>query len=91
MDPVKNLEEIAEKMGGQEPKRALREEDGYRAIRVRKDVYEELTQWREMWADTALSDTLRRILALARRELKNVVERERRIREKIDCDPENPC
>lgn len=84
MDPVKSLEEIAEGMeeGGEKKGRG----DGYRAIRVKTEVFEELGQWREMWADVSLSDTLGRVLALARRELKNVVEREKRVREEVRSD-----
>jgi predicted CopG family antitoxin len=86
MDPVKSLEEISERM--EEEKSPGGKGDGYKAIRVRQEVYEELGQWRSMWSDISLSDTLSRVLTLARRELKNVAERERRVRERMDLQRE---
>lgn len=82
MDPVKSLEQIAEAMEGK-PEEKIKKSDGYRAIRVRVEVYEELAEWRRMCGDCSLSEVLGRILALARRELKNVVEREKKIKDRI--------
>ena len=86
MDPVKSLEQIAEAMGG-EPEEKVKKSDGYRAIRVRTEVYEELAEWRKMCGDCSLSEVLGRVLAMARRELKNVIEREQKIRERTRQTP----
>lgn len=86
MDPVKSLEQIAEAMGA-EPEEKVKKSDGYRAIRVRTEVYEELAEWRKMCGDCSLSEVLGRVLAMARRELKNVVEREQKIRERTRQTP----
>lgn len=86
MDPVKSLEQIAEAMEA-EPEEKVKKSDGYRAIRVRAEVYEELAEWRKMCGDCSLSEVLGRVLAMARRELKNVVEREQKIRERTRQTP----
>lgn len=92
MDPVKSLEEIASALEGTDPEQGRgrgksRGKDGYRAIRVRDEVFAELEQWREMWSDLSLSDSLSRVMALARRELRNITEREKEIRQKIHNGP----
>lgn len=87
MDPVKSLEQIAEVMDQQKPEEKVKKSDGYRAIRVRTEVYEELAEWRKMCGDCSLSEVLGRVLAMARRELKNVVEREQKIRERTRQTP----
>lgn len=88
MDPVKSLEEIASALEETDPQQSRgrgkrRGKDGYRAIRVRDEVFAELEQWREMWSDLSLSDSLSRVMALARRELRDIAKREEEIRQKI--------
>lgn len=84
MDPVKALEEISL---GMEGKTRPKQSPVYRTIRVRSEVFSELEQWREMWSDQSLSGTLSRILALARRELKNVALREEKVRREVNPPP----
>jgi|688.fasta_scaffold371235_3 hypothetical protein len=65
MDPISSLRKIVEALDD----RAETVEPGYRSIRVRNDVYEELMVWKDQWADRSISDALKRVFSLAKSEL----------------------
>jgi len=58
-------------------------DDGYKAIRLRKEVAEELGKWREMWGEESLSEVVKRVMILAGRELGRIVEERERIRSQL--------
>ena len=55
----------------------------YRTIRVREEVALQLDEWRDLFEDASISEVMWRILALARRELKRVRDKKRKVREKF--------
>lgn len=65
MDPISSLRKIVEALDNREET----VEPGYRSIRVRNDVYEELMVWKDQWSDRSISDALKRVFSLAKSEL----------------------
>lgn len=55
----------------------------YRTIRVREEVAQQLDEWRDLFEDASMSEALWRIFALARRELKRVRDKKRKVRERF--------
>lgn len=53
----------------------------YRTIRVREEVALQLDEWRDLFEDASISEVMWRVLALARRELKRVRDKKRKVRE----------
>lgn len=58
----------------------------YRTIRVREEVAQQLDEWRDIFDDASISEVLWRVLSLARRELKSIRERKKKIREQFVND-----
>ena len=58
----------------------------YRTIRVREEVALQLDEWRDLFEDSSMSEVMWRIFALARRELKRIRDKKRKIREKYELD-----
>jgi predicted CopG family antitoxin len=69
MDPIKRI--------GQNPRVK------YRTIRVREEVAVLLDEWRDIFGDTSISEVLYRIFALARRELRNVRDKKKQVKEEF--------
>lgn len=55
----------------------------YRTIRVREEVAQQLDEWRDLFEDASMSEVLWRIFALARRELKRIRDKKRKVRERF--------
>ncbi len=55
----------------------------YRTIRVREEVALQLDEWRDLFEDASMSEVMWRIFALARRELKRVRDKKRKVRERF--------
>lgn len=55
----------------------------YRTIRVREEVALQLDEWRDLFEDASMSEVMWRIFALARRELKRIRDKKRKVREKF--------
>lgn len=55
----------------------------YRTIRVREEVALQLDEWRDLFEDASISEVMWRVLALARRELRRVRDKKRKVREKF--------
>lgn len=55
----------------------------YRTIRVREEVALQLDEWRDLFEDASMSEVIWRIFALARRELKRVKDKKRKVRERF--------
>lgn len=85
MDPVNALEQIANSLAP-EPSKAKNSSE-YRTIRVKSEVHASLEEWRELWSESSLSEVITRIMVLARRELKNIGERE--LRARVDTERKN--
>lgn len=62
----------------------------YRTIRVREEVALQLDEWRDLFEDASISEVMWRILALARRELKRVRDKKRKVRERFITEHERP-
>lgn len=55
----------------------------YRTIRVREEVALQLDEWRDLFEDASMSEVMWRIFALARRELKRVRDKKRKVRDRF--------
>lgn len=55
----------------------------YRTIRVREEVALQLDEWRDLFEDASMSEVMWRIFSLARRELKRVRDKKRKVRERF--------
>lgn len=55
----------------------------YRTIRVREEVALQLDEWRDLFEDASMSEVMWRIFALARRELRRVRDKKRKVRERF--------
>lgn len=55
----------------------------YRTIRVREEVALQLDEWRDLFEDASMSEVMWRIFALARRELKRIRDKKRKVRERF--------
>ena len=55
----------------------------YRTVRVREGVAKELDECRDLFEDASISEVMRRVFALARRELKRVRDKKRKARDKF--------
>jgi glutamyl-tRNA reductase len=58
----------------------------YRTIRVREEVAKQLDEWRDLFEDASMSEVMWRIFSLARRELKRVRDKKRKVRERFVTD-----
>lgn len=54
----------------------------YRTVRVREEVALQLDEWRDLFEDASVSEVMWRVFALARRELKRVRDKKRKVRER---------
>jgi len=61
----------------------------YRTIRVREEVALQLDEWRDLFEDASMSEVMWRIFALARRELKRVRDKKRKVRDRFITEREN--
>lgn len=61
----------------------------YRTIRVREEVALQLDEWRDLFEDASMSEVMWRIFALARRELKRVRDKKRKVRERFVTERDN--
>lgn len=55
----------------------------YRTIRVREEVAQQLDEWRDLFEDASMSEVMWRVFALARRELKRVRDKKRKMQERF--------
>ena len=55
----------------------------YRTIRVREEVAQQLDEWRDLFEDASMSEVMWRVFALARRELKRVLDKKRKAHDKF--------
>lgn len=60
----------------------------YRTIRVREEVAKQLDEWRDLFEDASMSEVMWRIFSLARRELKRVRDKKRKVRERFVTERE---
>lgn len=60
----------------------------YRTIRVREEVALQLDEWRDLFEDASMSEVMWRIFALARRELKRVRDKKRKVRDRFITERE---
>ncbi len=61
----------------------------YRTIRVREEVALQLDEWRDLFEDASMSEVMWRIFALARRELKRVRDKKRKVRDRFITERES--
>lgn len=61
----------------------------YRTIRVREEVALQLDEWRDLFEDASMSEVMWRIFALARRELKRVRDKKRKVRDRFITERDN--
>lgn len=62
----------------------------YRTIRVREEVALQLDEWRDLFEDASMSEVMWRIFALARRELKRVRDKKRKVRDRFIDERKKP-
>jgi hypothetical protein len=62
----------------------------YRTIRVREEVAMQLDEWRDLFEDASMSEVLWRIFSLARRELKRVRDKKRKVHERFITERQEP-
>jgi hypothetical protein len=62
----------------------------YRTIRVREEVALQLDEWRDLFEDASMSEVMWRIFSLARRELRRIKDKKRKIREKFITERKEP-
>ena len=58
----------------------------YRSIRLREEVANQLDEWKEIFDDSSMSEVMWRVFALARRELKRVHDKKKKVRESFVKD-----
>lgn len=60
----------------------------YRTIRVREEVALVLDEWRDLFEDASISEVMWRVFALAKRELKRIKDKKRKVRERFVTERE---
>lgn len=73
MDAFGTLREIVNRLDGVPDAPADPPYD-YKNARIRMDIYDRIMVWKEEWGEKTLSDTLQRILDLARMQLQTSIE-----------------